>query len=70
LNEKRLVSEFCKLVSIDSPSFHERKMADVLKGYLEELGFEVYEDNAGEIYNSECGNLYGYLEGTMEVPPY
>ncbi len=69
MNEKRLVNEFCKLVSIDSPSFHERKMADVLKGYLEELGFEVCEDNAGEIYNSECGNLYGYLEGTMEGEP-
>ena len=69
LNEKRLVNEFCKLVSIDSPSFHERKMADTLKGYLEELGFEVHEDNAGEIYKSECGNLYGYLEGTMEGEP-
>lgn len=69
MNEKRLVNEFCKLVSIDSPSFHERKMADTLKGYLEELGLEVYEDNAGEIYKSECGNLYGYLEGNMEGEP-
>ncbi|NLZ81338.1 MAG: M20/M25/M40 family metallo-hydrolase [Clostridiales bacterium] len=69
MNQKRLVDEFCKLVEIDSPSFHEREMADVLKGYLVELGFEVFEDNANEVYDSECGNVYGYLEGSMEGDP-
>jgi len=69
MNEKRLVDEFCNLVAIDSPSFHERRMADTLKQYLKELGFFVYEDNAGEIYKSECGNIYGYLEGTLEGEP-
>ncbi|BCN30432.1 M20/M25/M40 family metallo-hydrolase [Anaeromicropila herbilytica] len=69
MNKHRLVKEFCNLVSIDAPSFHERKIANVLKKYLEELGFDVYEDHANEIYNSECGNIYGYLEGTMEGAP-
>jgi tripeptide aminopeptidase len=69
MNKKRLVDEFCKLVTIDSPSFHEREMAEILKKYLLKLGFEVYEDNANEHYNSECGNIYGYLKGTMEGEP-
>lgn len=66
MNQKRLVDEFCKLVAIDSPSFHERKMADILKEYLLELGFDVYEDEANKIYGSECGNVYGYLEGSIK----
>lgn len=69
MNQKRLVDEFCKLVAIDSPSFRERKMADILKEYLNELGFSVYEDNANTIYNSECGNIYAYLEGTIKGDP-
>lgn len=69
MNKKRLVDEFCKLVAIDSPSFHEKKMAEVLKEYLIELGFTVYEDDAHEKYQSECGNVYGYLAGTIEGDP-
>ncbi len=69
MNQKRMIDEFCKLVEIDAPSFHERKMADILKDYLLELGFEVFEDNANEVYDSECGNVYGYLEGSMEGDP-
>jgi tripeptide aminopeptidase len=69
MNKERLINEFCNLVSIDAPSFQERKMADVLKKYLKELGFQVIEDNANEIYNSECGNIYAFLEGTIGDSP-
>lgn len=69
LNQKRLVDEFCKLVSIDSISFHERKMADYLKGELKALGFHVIEDNAGDIYQGDSGNIYGYLQGEIEGEP-
>ncbi len=65
-NKKRLIDEFCKLVSIDSTSFKERKMADYLKGELNKIGIEIYEDNAGEYYNSNTGNLYGFLKGDIE----
>ena len=37
VNQKRLVEEFEKLVSIDSLSFQERKMADYLKERWQEL---------------------------------
>ncbi len=69
INKDRLVNEFCKLVSIDSVSFKEREMADVLKGYLKDLGFFVLEDKAGEFYKGEAGNVYGYLPGELEGGP-
>ncbi|MFV0343788.1 MAG: M20/M25/M40 family metallo-hydrolase [Anaerocolumna sp.] len=69
INRDRLVNEFFKLVAIDSVSFKERKMADVLKAYLKELGFTVYEDDAGEIYHGNAGNVYGYLPGELEGEP-
>ncbi len=68
-NTKRLVDEFCKLVSIDSISFKERNMADYLKSELNKIGVQLYEDNAGDYYNSDTGNLYGYLKGNIEGEP-
>ena len=69
INSERLIKEFCNLVTIDSESFNERKMADRLKGYLLELGFEVDEDNSGELFNGNAGNLYGILKGDLEIEP-
>lgn len=69
INRKRVVDEFIQLATIDSPSFGEREIADVLITKLEELGFSVSEDDAGKAYGSDCGNLYGYLEGELEGDP-
>ncbi len=69
MKEERILKEFCKLVEIDSPSFGERKMADQLKDYLVELGFEVVEDNAGTHYNGNSGNIYGFLPGELPGDP-
>jgi len=69
INKERLVQEFCKLVSIDASSFEEREMADVLTGYLKELGFAVTEDKAGEHYQGNAGNLYGFLQGELKGDP-
>lgn len=69
IHEDRVVDEFCKLVSIDSPTFGERNMADYLIQELKDLGFEVLEDNSGEDYNGNCGNVYGYLEGNIKGSP-
>jgi tripeptide aminopeptidase len=69
VNVERLVQEFVKLVSIDSISFQERKMADYLIDQLKVLGFEVEEDNAGDFYQSNTGNIYAYKKGTLEGTP-
>ena len=59
----RIVGLFTGLVSLDSVSFEERAVADVLKGELESLGFEVFEDDAGAAHGSDTGNLYARLKG-------
>ena len=35
------------MTAFDSETFHERDIADYLKKELENLGMEVYEDDAG-----------------------
>ena len=69
MKEERIIREFCKLVEIDSPSFGERNMADQLKSYLVELGFQVLEDEAGAHYNGNSGNIYGFLQGELPGDP-
>lgn len=69
INRDRIIAEFMELVAIDAPPFGERNMADALKKKLEAIGFVVTEDEAGKAYGSDCGNLYGYLEGEIEDKP-
>lgn len=69
VNEKRVVDEFQELTAIDAPSFGERQMADRLIVKLKELGFEVEEDNAGEHFGGNAGNLYAYLPGDLPGDP-
>ena len=69
INEKRMTDEFLQLACIDSVSFGERQIADILKSKLEELGFIVHEDDAGAAYGSDTGNIYGFLKGTLPGKP-
>jgi tripeptide aminopeptidase len=78
----RIWDRFKKLTAIDSLSYHEREICDVLKDQLEELGAKTYEDNIGErlvpYYKDNpqvtppkelCGNLYGFVPGLIDKPP-
>jgi tripeptide aminopeptidase len=69
IREERIRKQFAEMVSIDSPSFGERKLADYVSRELEALGFQVYEDQAGEHYGSDTGNIYGFLKGTVQGDP-
>ena len=69
VNRLRIQEEFCRLVSVDSISFQEREIADLLTGSLKELGFKVIEDKAGDYYRGTFGNLYAYLEGEKKGEP-
>ena len=66
MNKERMVAEFIELSLIDSISFQEREICDLLTKKLKELGFKVEEDHAGKFYNGNAGNLYGILKGTKE----
>jgi len=69
MNTKRLLNTFFEMVSIDSPSLGERNLCDHLAESLSGLGFELYEDNAGELLGGTSGNLYGYLDGDSALEP-
>ena len=69
MDRERMIQEFCRLVSIDSPSFGEREMADYLIGVFAENQIILEEDKAGSCYGGNSGNLYGYWKGTCEGAP-
>lgn len=68
INKKRMVDEFLELVSIDSVSRKERRMADTLKAKLKAMGYDVAEDNAGGKIGGDTGNLICTVKGTKPVP--
>jgi tripeptide aminopeptidase len=64
----RMLADFADIVGVDSPSFHEREMAELLRRKLSALGFEVEEDGAGAAAGGECGNLIATLRGDARLP--
>ncbi len=69
VNKDRLVNEFIELVQIDSLTRQERQMADTLKAKLEQLGYSVYEDDAGSKIGGNAGNLISNVKGQKDVAP-
>jgi tripeptide aminopeptidase len=69
INEQRIRQEFSDLVLLDSVSFRERQMADILTGKLRQIGFRVKEDHIGAKIGGNAGNLYGFLKGTVPGEP-
>ncbi|HEU4942601.1 MAG TPA: M20/M25/M40 family metallo-hydrolase [Gaiellaceae bacterium] len=55
---------FTELAAIPSPPGEERQVADRVCAYLEELGLEVEEDDAGSRIGSNAGNLLARLPAT------
>ncbi|MBP3206269.1 MAG: M20/M25/M40 family metallo-hydrolase [Lachnospiraceae bacterium] len=76
VNSNRIVEEFSRLVSFDTESFQEKKIAAYLKKRLTDLGLTVTEDNAGETLHTRypgntetASNLYAYLRGDTAGEP-
>lgn len=72
MNKDRLLNEFLKLISFDSPSYHEDDIAFYLFDKLKELGLEVSMDNAIEKLTNrktKAGNIYGFLKGNIKGDP-
>lgn len=66
INQERLVRTFLDLVKINSPSRNERGVADYLRSKLEDLGFNVKEDDAGSKIGGNAGNLIATKIGSLE----
>lgn len=66
---ERLWKTFSELVGIYSPSFREREFCDTLINYLTYVSDNILVDDAGKKINGNCGNLYCYVPGSINVPP-
>jgi len=66
INKERLLNRFLEYVQIDSPTKEERDFAEHLMKEMEEIGFEVRMDNAGEKVGSNSGNVIGKLKGNTD----
>src|SRR4029079_5422770 len=64
-----VVDLFTELAAIPSPPGEERAVADVVIGYLRDLGLTVDEDDAGPKVGSNIGNVFCRLEGTDGATP-
>ena len=60
---ERLLADFIRLCEIESPSQHERKVADAVRADLEGLGLTVEEDGTAGETGSDSGNLLARIEG-------
>ena len=69
IDSQRLTDLFCELVAVDSPSYGERAMADLLTGKLQALGFSVTEDDSAHKLGGTAGNLIATMPGALDLPP-
>jgi len=65
INEERIKNLLLELVQIDSVSREEREVAQRIKAYCEELGAEVFIDDAGEKVGGNTGNVIARFPGTI-----
>ena len=68
VKQERIVKNLMRYVSIDSETGSEGKFAKVLINALNELGLEVYVDDAGEKVGSDTGNVIARLKGDKSAP--
>lgn len=66
---ERLITEFMQLVQIDSETKNEQEIAPILKQKMEELGFDVVEDDSATRSGHGAGNLIATLKGGLDVEP-
>ncbi len=69
IREERLVNLFLDLCRINSPSLKEAECASFVKHYLQSMGLEVIEDNAGERCGGNANNLVAWKRGNVPGAP-
>lgn len=67
-NSDRLEKTFLDLLLINSPSKHERGVADYTAAFLRKIGFDVYEDDAAGKIQGQAGNIIGFRKGSKKGP--
>ena len=57
MNNQRLVDLFLEVAKINALSGNEKPIADYIKSFISDLGYQVNEDNSREFTKSNTGNL-------------
>ncbi|MDT5268698.1 MAG: tripeptide aminopeptidase [Acidobacteriota bacterium] len=65
INEERIKNLLLELVQLDSVSREEREVAQHIKQLCEEMGAEVFIDDAGEQVGGNTGNVIARFPGTI-----
>ena len=65
----RLLQTFLTLVRFNTPSRKEQPASDWCGAFLQDLGFEVSWDDAGNAVGGTVGNLYAFIPGTQTGAP-
>lgn len=68
IKNEEIFKVFSELVSIDSPSLQERKMADHVKALFAGIGVNLKADDTESITGSDAGNLFGKIDGEAGTP--
>lgn len=69
IQEARLVNLFLDLVGIDSPSRHEKEVADFYQSFLRSHDVGFWEDNAAQELGGNANNLIVHLPATAPQLP-
>lgn len=69
ISNENVLERFFNYVKIDSETGFEKAMSEQLAKDFEELGMEVYLDNAGEKIDSTGSNVYAFLKGDSNKEP-
>jgi len=69
INRQRITDEFQRQAAIDSPSYHEKEMADYLEKRFQALGGSVEYDSAGTRIGSNSNNMYIRIPGSKTGEP-
>ncbi|QZY56629.1 M20/M25/M40 family metallo-hydrolase [Crassaminicella profunda] len=69
VNKERIVHKFIEYVQRDSETGNEGKFSGFLVKEMKSIGMKVWTDSAGEIVGSNGNNVYGYLEGNLDIEP-
>jgi len=57
INQDNVLKQFLEVTAIPGTSKNERQIIEYLKHFLQNLGFDYYEDNACKAINGDSGNL-------------
>ena len=57
MNKQRLIDLFLEVARINALSGNEKPIAEYIKSFLTQYGYQVNEDNSRSATNSNTGNL-------------